>query len=121
EAIVTLLVPTEGIDVNSKDEDRRTPLLWVSENEHKDIVKLLLAKASANTEDTIGRHHSHLNGYDIVAMAILSHKAIDVDQKGHYGSTLLSIAVRNCLTQIVKVLLATGQVNFDTQDCFGGT
>jgi ankyrin repeat protein len=62
-----------------------------------------------------------MNGYDIVAMAILSHKAIDVDQKGHYGSTLLSIAVRNCLTQIVKVLLATGQVNFDTQDCFGGT
>jgi ankyrin repeat protein len=58
EVIVTLLVPTEGIDVNSKDEDRRTPLLWV-ENEHKDIVKLLLAKASANTEDTIGRHHSH--------------------------------------------------------------
>lgn len=59
EAIVTLLVPTEGIDVNSKDEDRRTPLLWVSENDHKDIVKLLLARASANTEDTIGRHHSH--------------------------------------------------------------
>jgi ankyrin repeat protein len=62
-----------------------------------------------------------MNGHDTIAMAILSHKAIDVDQKGHYGSTLLSIAVRNCLTQIVKVLLATGQVNFDTQDCFGGT
>ncbi|KAH7116582.1 hypothetical protein B0J13DRAFT_571237 [Dactylonectria estremocensis] len=54
-------------------------------------------------------------------MALLSHDSVDPDQEDHYGSTPLSIAVRNCRTEIVKVLLATGQVTLDSKDRFGRT
>ncbi|KAH7231618.1 uncharacterized protein BKA55DRAFT_581161, partial [Fusarium redolens] len=54
-------------------------------------------------------------------MALLSHESVDLDQQDHYGSTPLSIAVRNCRPQIVKALLATGEVAFNSQDRFGRT
>ncbi|RKK65963.1 hypothetical protein BFJ69_g15821, partial [Fusarium oxysporum] len=113
-----------GVDVDSKDKHSQTPLSWAAMNGHEAVVKLLLAKTSANTEDTIGRtplSWAAMNGHDTVAMAILSHPSVDPDQEDHYGSTVLSIAVRNCRTEVVKALLATGQVTLDSQDCFGRT
>jgi ankyrin repeat protein len=43
EAVVKLLLATDGADPNSKDEWDRTPLLRAAENGHKAVVNLLLA------------------------------------------------------------------------------
>ncbi|KAH7462318.1 hypothetical protein FOMA001_g18690 [Fusarium oxysporum f. sp. matthiolae] len=115
EAIAKLLLETKKVDVDSKDGHGRTPLSRAAGEGHEGIVKLLLKNTSANTEDTIGRtpfSFAAINGHDTVARAILSHESIDLDQKDHYGSTLLSIAVRHCRTDVVKVLLATEQQAF---------
>ncbi|EWY79535.1 hypothetical protein FOYG_17336 [Fusarium oxysporum NRRL 32931] len=96
EAVVKMLLE-EGADVESKDGHGQTPLSRAAENGHEAIVKILLTKTTANTEDTIGRtpiSFAAVNGHDTVTMAILSHEAVDLDQKDHYGSTLLSIAAR---------------------------
>ncbi|KAH7127259.1 hypothetical protein EDB81DRAFT_808987 [Dactylonectria macrodidyma] len=62
-----------------------------------------------------------MNGHETVAMTLLGHDSVDPDQEDHYGSTPLSIAARHYRTEIVKVLLATGQVTFDSRDCFRRT
>ncbi|KAF4337557.1 ankyrin [Fusarium beomiforme] len=95
KAVIKLLLATEGVDVNSKDRHGRTPLSRAAENGHEAVAKLLLAKTSANTEDNVGRtplSFAAMNGHNTVAMAILSHESVDLNQKDHYGSTLLSIA-----------------------------
>ena len=49
EAVVKLLLSTDGINVNSKDGDYdRTALLFAVENGHKAVVKLLLSADGIN-------------------------------------------------------------------------
>ncbi|OWT42262.1 ankyrin repeats (3 copies) domain-containing protein [Pochonia chlamydosporia 170] len=54
-------------------------------------------------------------------MSLLSHQSVEPDRRDYYGSTPLSIAVRNNRIEIVKLLLATGQVTLDSRDTFGRT
>ncbi|KAH6714521.1 ankyrin repeat-containing domain protein [Leptodontidium sp. MPI-SDFR-AT-0119] len=42
EGIVQLLLATEKVDVDSKDNSNRTPLSYATENGHEWIVQLLL-------------------------------------------------------------------------------
>jgi ankyrin repeat protein len=51
--VVKLLLETGKVEVDSKDETGRTPLLWAVENGHEAIVKLLLetGKVEVDSED----------------------------------------------------------------------
>jgi ankyrin repeat protein len=54
-AIVQQLLETGKIDINSKGNDGRTPLLLAITNGHEAVVKQLLeAKADVNLKDTNG-------------------------------------------------------------------
>jgi ankyrin repeat protein len=46
EAVVKLLLTTNGVDPDSKDKHGRTPLSWAAENGHEAVVKLLLEKGA---------------------------------------------------------------------------
>ncbi|KAK7398580.1 hypothetical protein QQX98_012036, partial [Neonectria punicea] len=93
EAVVELLLATEGVDVNSKDEVYgQTPLSWAAENGHEAIVKLLLAN-----------------------------EGVDVDSKDNYGWTPLSRAAGNGHEAIVKLLLATEGIDVNSKDNYGWT
>ncbi|KAF8857268.1 ankyrin [Acephala macrosclerotiorum] len=46
KAVVELLLRTEKVEVDSKDDDERIPLLWASRNGHVEVVKLLLEKGA---------------------------------------------------------------------------
>lgn len=46
EAVAKLLLDTGKVDVDSKDEDGRTPLLWAAASGHEAVVKLLLKKGA---------------------------------------------------------------------------
>jgi len=54
--IVRLLLETGKVDVNSRDEDGRTPLLWAAQG-HETIFRLLLEtkKVDINWKDNFGR------------------------------------------------------------------
>jgi ankyrin repeat protein len=41
EAVVKLLLATNGVELDSKDNTGRTPLAWASDNGHEVVVKLL--------------------------------------------------------------------------------
>jgi ankyrin repeat protein len=39
--VVKLLLEKDGVDLDSKDEDGRTPLSWAAKNGHEAVMKLL--------------------------------------------------------------------------------
>ena len=49
EAVVKLLLE-QGAEVESKDEDGRTPLWRAARNGHEAVVKLLLEKGADNSQ-----------------------------------------------------------------------
>ena len=57
----------------------------------------------------------------MATLMLLANEGVDSDLKDYYGATPLSIAVRNCREEVVKLLLATGRVNVKSPDCFGRT
>jgi ankyrin repeat protein len=57
DAIVKQLLDTSKVDTDSKDNDRRAPLLYAAMNGNEAIVKLLLDTGKVNVEsrDEYGR------------------------------------------------------------------
>ncbi|KAH6877111.1 ankyrin repeat-containing domain protein, partial [Thelonectria olida] len=80
EAILSLLLDGDGIDINVNKNDGRTPLYMASRNGDEAIVKLLL-----NCSD------------------------IDVNAKDRYGRTSLYLAAEEGNEAIIKLLLDTGK------------
>ena len=79
-------------DINKKDKNGNTMLIWASRNGYTEIVKLLL-----------------------------SHEKIDVNIQGEYNYTALTIASWEGYTEIVKLLLKNENINVNLQDMFKNT
>jgi len=48
--VVKLLLEMGKVDVKSKDNNGRTPLLWAAEKGHEAVVKLLLKTSKVNVK-----------------------------------------------------------------------
>jgi hypothetical protein len=66
----------KGSDVNAKDNDGNTALIWASENDHNDIVKLLKQHIVAQT---VPRHLERQQDRENLAL-VMSEK--DVGNRG---------------------------------------
>jgi ankyrin repeat protein len=75
--VVSLLIASDTLDVNSKDEHNRISLSWVVERGHEVVVKQLLMKDD-----------------------------IDLDSKGRYGQTPLTWAETNRHSAIINPFAA---------------
>jgi ankyrin repeat protein len=55
--VIKLLLETGKIEVDLKDKDGRTPLLWVAGEGHEAVIKLLLGtgKVEVDLKDSLGR------------------------------------------------------------------
>ncbi len=82
----------KGADPDVADNSRRAPLFHMSRHEQGVAFQLLL-------ED----------------------KRVKLEVKDYYGSTPLSVAVRNGREQTAKLLLATEKVDMNSEDNFGRT
>ena len=78
--MVKLLLAKDGVDVNSKDSDGRTPLSCAAEKGHEAVVKLLLAKDGRTPLSWA------------VVKLLLAKDRVDMNSQDDYGRTPLSWA-----------------------------
>jgi ankyrin repeat protein len=124
--VVEGLLATGKVDINVKDDDGQTPLLWATQYGREAVVKLLLAtgKVNVDAKDNKGRtplFWAALNGQEAVVKLLLATGKVNVDAKDEYGRTPLLWAALTGQEAVVKLLLATGKVNVDVKDDDGQT
>ncbi|KAK4243163.1 ankyrin repeat-containing domain protein [Corynascus novoguineensis] len=126
EAVVQMLLDRGKVDVNPKDNDGWTPLLWAAMNGHEVVVQMLLdtGKVDVNSKDKDGQTPLSLaarNGYEVVVKMLLDTGKVDVNLKDKIGRTPLSWAAWRRHEAVVKMLLDTGKVDADSKDNDGRT
>ena len=102
---------SSGADVNTKDRDGTTPLMWAVEKDSLEVVKGLLDNgAEVEAKDNNGQTalmDAAYRGY-LKMVGLLVEKGADVNAKDGHGRTALTWASRNHHTQIVEFLKAHG-------------
>jgi len=101
-----------GTDVNLKDREERTPLMYASFNGHIEVIKGLVKKgADINLQDIYGRSALMMASsgpYPVAVKLLLDHGADPnlVDKDEHF--TALMYAAAEGQLDVVKLLLAHG-------------
>jgi ankyrin repeat protein len=130
EAVVKLLLATDGVDPSSKLTGLRvTSLYFAAGKGHEAIVRLLLAQEGVDPEsmDSYGQSVLSLaaeNGHLPIVKLLLDIDGVDPNRKGgRRGETPLSFAISNGHVPVIKLLLARcakDGINTDIQDGLGG-
>ena len=112
-----------GVSVNVKDEDGRTPLIIACDYDNSKLAKLLIenganVNAKNKNETTPLILVCYHNNYDLVKLLIDNGAGINV--KDSYGNTPLSIAYEKCDSKIVKLLVENG-ADVNVKDRFGSS
>ena len=112
--VIRILIEYIPTDVNARDEDEWTPLLWASgRHNFKDgsTLRLLLDHgADINVQNRVGRtplHRASFNGALEVVRLLLEHGA-DVEAKNIVGETALQEAADRGHDNVVKLLREHG-------------
>ena len=96
-----------GLDVNIKDNDGDTALIWASMYDYTEVVKLLLESgADVNIKNNYGNTAliwASYNGHTEIVKLLLESGA-DVNIKNKFGNTALIQASINGNTEVVKLL-----------------
>ncbi|KAK2590289.1 hypothetical protein QQS21_012026 [Conoideocrella luteorostrata] len=124
-AIIKGLFVKYKVDINTKDNNNRTPLSWAAANGHETIVNALLAigKADINVKDKYSQTPllwAAKKGHETVVKALLATGEVDVDAKDDFSQTPLIWAAKEGHDTIVKALLATGKVDINAKDTWYG-
>jgi hypothetical protein len=111
--IVELLLATGKVEVESKDEDGRTPLSYAAEGGHKAVVEQLLAtgKAEVESKDAYGvtpLSYAAMSGHEAVVEQLLATGKAEVESKDKDGRTPLSYAAEGGHEAVVEQLRSTG-------------
>ncbi|TXC01070.1 hypothetical protein FocTR4_00009367 [Fusarium oxysporum f. sp. cubense] len=72
DVVIKMLLTSDGVYVNPKDKDGRTPLSWAAGNGHESIVKMLLTTNEVNINSKDSDGHTPLwwaavNGHEAIA------------------------------------------------------
>ncbi|RYP69685.1 hypothetical protein DL771_005964 [Monosporascus sp. 5C6A] len=126
KSVVEQLLITGKVDVDSKDNNGRTPLWYAAGSGYEATVKLLVAtgKVDVNSEDKNSRtplSYAVWNGNEAIVKLLVATGNVDVESKDENGRTPLSYAAGNGNEAIVKLLVATGKVDVDSKDNDGRT
>lgn len=113
-----------SMDIDSKDEDGRTPLSWAVEHKHEDIAQLLLdAGAEVDSKDKAGwipLLWAVKNGHEAMVKLLLDAGAEVDSTDNRYNRTLLSWAAKNMYEAVFKLLLNAG-AKVNSKDTAGWT
>ncbi len=126
EMLVDILLK-RGADINSQDLHGRTALMLAVEQGHLPVVKLLLAhnRIIQGREDFLRRpatfYAARARQGNNTLQVLFAKTDIDPNHRDLYGSSLLSVAVRNGYKEMVEYLLAIPGINAEIKDKFGRT
>ena len=92
QRVVRSLLAKEGIDINSKNEDKKTPLALAAELGHEAAVKLLLAKDNVdlNPKDRDGNTPlaaAAVRGQEATVKLLLEKAGVDINPRDSQGKT----------------------------------
>ncbi|CEO58471.1 hypothetical protein PMG11_03195 [Penicillium brasilianum] len=125
DAVIQLLLATEGIEPDFRNPNGVTPLAFAAWNGHEAVVKLLLAtRVEPDSKTSSGDTPLLLavwNGHEAVAKLLLVVDGVDPESRTSRGETPLLLAASNGHEALVKLLLATDGVNPNAQTPSGDT
>ncbi|MDR3340661.1 MAG: ankyrin repeat domain-containing protein [Candidatus Symbiothrix sp.] len=108
--LVTSLLE-KGADVNAKDKNNTTALMFASAKGNTEMVKLLLEKgadlAAKDEDEKTALAYASGEGHTEIVKTLLE-KGADVNAKGKYEKTALVYASDNGYIEVVKTLLENG-------------
>ncbi|MCJ1270547.1 hypothetical protein MMC22_010444 [Lobaria immixta] len=111
------------IDLNQRDDNGKTALIWAVQRRHEVMVRLLLEKgADVKARDKKGQtalREAALNGHVAVVRLLLERRA-NIEAKDKDGRTALIVAALNGHEAVVRLLLEKG-VNIEAKDRHGLT
>lgn len=124
EETVKQVLGWDGIDVNRRDSNHRTPLSYAAEGGDEAVVKLLLGKDNidVNSRDLNRRTPLSLaagGGHEAVVRLLLEMDNIDVNSKDSYYRTPLSFAAEGGQEAVMKLLLGRDDVLVNFTDSNG--
>ena len=101
----------KGANVNARDEDGCTPLIWAVLAKNKNVVELLLAHgADVNCKNNQGEtaiYWAAMSG-DMEIASLLLQKGSDVNERDHFGISPLRSAVLCNDQEMTKLLRSHG-------------
>jgi ankyrin repeat protein len=110
------------VEVNSRDNDGRTPLSWAAQNRNTGAVQLFLQcdRVEVDSRDNAGRtplSWAAAQSYnsDIVQLLLQSNR-VEVNSRDNAGRTPLSWAAQNRDSKVIQLLLQHDQVEVDSRD-----
>jgi ankyrin repeat protein len=136
EDVIKLLLAREDVEVNAKDNEAKTALIWACQYGREGVVKLILAREDVvvNAKDNEAKTalmFSCKNGHRDVVKLLLAREDVEVNAKDNDGKTSLMWA---CLfgydgvvelllgrQDIIKLLLAWQDVEVNAKDNDGKT
>ena len=120
KAVKTVL--KKGEDVNSKDEDKKTGLMWAMINQHNSIVSLLLEQPTVdlNCVDNRGMtalHHAAIfdNGLG-VRLLLADPRLTTVNHKDKHGNTPVMAAMENDWLNALRKLVSHPSTDLDIRN-----
>jgi ankyrin repeat protein len=121
EAVVKVLLTTDGVDPDSKDRKLRTPLSWATQNGYVAIVELLIASHDVDPDSKDKYNRTPLSwaageGHETIVELLLDKSSVDLNSRDRYGRTPLSWASRTGNQAIVDFLLAKNSTQPDSTD-----
>ena len=126
QALVKLLLASDGVNLNSRDYLKRTPISWAAANGHTEVIVILLENGGLNPDlkDIFGRtplSYAAGNGHHAVVALLLARHDVELDARDNLECTPLSWAAQNKHLAVVEILMASNRVNPDWDNSFRET
>ena len=124
--ILTDMVNMKRWNLNGRDSQSATPLIWAFKHGNLAFAKLLLQQAAVDPtlSDKWGQSpltHAARAGYEDVVKMLLERGDVNPDSPDQHGQTPLSFAAESGHEGVVKLLLARGDVNPGSLDWISWT
>ena len=124
--VASTMVNMKVWDLNGRDSNCATPLIWTAKYGNLTLAKLLLEQGDVDPtlSDKKGLTplaYVAMAGHQDLVELLLQCGNVNCDSSDNYSQTPLSYAAKSGCEGMVKILLERGDVNSDSLDIYGRT